>query len=141
MATQLRHEVEWIPDEATYQLPTRAYQGDAGYDAFASKNQLLEPGTTHRVETNVRVVCPEGWWLEVMDRSSMALKGIFCVGGVVDEGYTGPIGVILHNSTRQPFVVNRGMKVAQFVFKPRFVDSRERELPVRGEAKHGSTGA
>lgn len=140
MATELRREVEWILDEHTWDMPRRAYQGDAGYDVFASKNLIIGPGRTERIETNIRVVCPEGWWLEVMDRSSMALKGLQVVGGVVDEGYTGHIGVIMFNSTKEPFVVTRGMKVAQFVFRRRFVDPQERQLPVRGEAKHGSTG-
>jgi dUTP pyrophosphatase len=132
--------VEWLMELDAYAVPVRAYQGDAGYDVFASKSVLLEPNATRRIETGVRVVCPTGWWLEVMDRSSMALKGLFCVGGVVDEKYLGTIGVIMHNSTRDPFVVNRGMKVAQFVFKPRFVDPREHELAVRGEMRHGSSG-
>ena len=104
------------------------------------KAQLIEPGRTIRIETGIRVACPEGWWLEVMDRSSMALRGYHVIGGVVDEGYTGRIGVILYNSTREPFVVTPGMKVAQAVFQRRYIDGDERHLEVRGELKHGSSG-
>jgi dUTP pyrophosphatase len=122
--------------------PQKAYQGDAGYDVFALKATRLWAGMTIRVETGLSISSiPRGWWLEVMDRSSMALKGIHVVGGVVDEGYEGEIGVIAYNSTPNVIDITAGQKIAQIVPRVRFVDPREHRLPERGTGRHGSSGA
>ena len=44
-----------------------------------------------------------------------AKLGIFPIGGVVDEGYLGEIGVILVNATSDPIKIEKGKKIAQLV--------------------------
>lgn len=51
----------------------------------------------------------------------MALKGFNVLGGVIDESYTKPIGVIMSISGFLPFKsVRRGQRVAQIAFIPLF---------------------
>ena len=81
-------------------------------------------------------------------RSGLAVKkGITVLNspGVVDAGYRGDVGVILFNSGEDPFVVQRGDRIAQLVVLPvlhpslEFVESLDDTE--RGEGGFGSTGA
>ena len=77
-------------DEAA-RVPTVAHPGeDIGYDLYANQDHTLVPGQVHRVHTGVAVAgmageLPVGFL--VRDRSSMASKGVFTHGGVIDSSY------------------------------------------------------
>ena len=64
--------------------------------------------------------------------------------GTIDADYRGEIKVVMINHGRDPFVVERGMRVAQLVVAPvSRVEWREvAELPPteRGDGGFGSTG-
>ena len=79
--------------------PTVAHPGeDIGYDVYASRDQSLVPGKVFRVPTGIAVEgetdgMPVGFL--VKDRSSMAAKGVFTHGGVIDSSYRGEIVVLM----------------------------------------------
>lgn len=81
------------------------------------------------------------------DRSSMASKGIFVSGGVIDSGYRGEIKVILNLATGSYQDIYPGEKIAQLIPIEVFTDkvevlkeSEELEESEREEAGFGSTG-
>jgi dUTP pyrophosphatase len=135
-----------LRDDAT--LPTRAYPGDAGLDLVACERHELGPGERALVGTGIAVAIPEGHAGLVTPRSGLAAKhGITIVNtpGLVDSGYRGELRVILHNTdTRDPFVVEPGMRIAQLVLVavPETELSEVDELPPseRGESGFGSSG-
>ena len=65
--------------------------------------------------------------------------------GVIDEGYTGSIGVVLFNASNEPFHVMPYTKIAQLIILPviypsvKIVD--ELEITERGDDGFGSTGS
>ena len=103
-------------------VPTRAYSGDAGLDLAACERVELGPGERATVSTGLAVAIPEGYAGFVQPRSGLAARhGITIVNtpGLVDSGYRGELQVILLNTdTREPFVVEPGMRIAQFVVIP-----------------------
>ncbi|MFL5925705.1 MAG: dUTP diphosphatase [Gaiellaceae bacterium] len=107
------------PDAA---VPTRAYDGDAGLDLAACERVELAPGERALVPTGLAVAIPEGYAGFVQPRSGLASKhGISIVNtpGLVDSGYRGELLVNLVNTDlREPFVVERGMRIAQLVVLP-----------------------
>ena len=130
--------------------PTKAYEGtSAAYDLRA---EIPEPITLYALDrvvisTGVRLHLPEGTVGLVCPRSGIAVKkGITVLNspGVVDSGYRGDVGVILFNSGEDPFVVQRGDRIAQLVVLPvlhpslEFVESLDDTE--RGEGGFGSTG-
>ena len=135
-----------LRDDAT--LPTRAYPGDAGLDLVACERYELGPGERALIGTGIAVAIPEGHAGLVTPRSGLAAKhGITIVNtpGLVDAGYRGELRVILHNTdTRDPFVVEPGMRIAQLVLVavPETELSEVDELPPseRGESGFGSSG-
>jgi dUTP pyrophosphatase len=103
-------------------MPERAYAGDAGLDLAACERHELGPGERALVGTGLAVAIPEGHGGFVQPRSGLAARhGLTVVNspGLIDEGYRGEIRVVLLNTdTREPFVVEPGMRIAQLVVLP-----------------------
>ena len=97
---------------------SKAYSGDGGWDIFSAYNREVGPHETVRVETELAISIPEGYVGVVSDRSSMASKGIFTVGGIIDCGYTGQLFIQLYNSTEHYYYIAKGDKIAQILILP-----------------------
>lgn len=129
------------------QLPTRAYETDAGYDLYALHETVIRPNTTVKVETGIALQPPTGWYGRISERSSIGSRGIAVRGGVVDEGYTGEIVVCLSNLTwKENYIVKAGDKIAQIVFHQygnfgiELVEDFEENESDRGNNGFGSSG-
>jgi dUTP pyrophosphatase len=130
-------------------VPERAYDGDAGLDLAACDRVELGPGERAVVGTGVAVAIPEGYAGFVQPRSGLADRhGISIVNspGLIDSGYRGEIKVILLNTDPStPFVVDRGMRIAQLVVLPvpelEVVETDELPETERGVRGYGSSGS
>jgi dUTP pyrophosphatase len=103
------------------EIPSQAYEGDAGLDLVACEPALLEPGDRAVVPTGVAVEIPDGYAGFVQPRSGLAARhgiGIVNSPGLIDSGYRGEIRVVLLNTGREPFSVEAGMRIAQLVIAP-----------------------
>ena len=108
-------------------LPEVAHPGeDIGYDLFALEDTSLIPNGVTKVRTGIAAQASwrgcEPCGLLIRDRSSVAMKGIFVVGGVIDAGYTGEICVCLYDlgnlSRIWEHKIKAGQKIAQMVPVP-----------------------
>jgi dUTP pyrophosphatase len=139
--------IQRLRDDAV--IPGRAYEGDAGLDLAACERVELGPGERAVVGTGLAVAIPEGYAGFVQPRSGLADRhGISIVNspGLVDSGYRGEIKVILINTdSSTPFVVDRGMRIAQLVVLPvpglELVETEELPETERGVRGYGSSGA
>jgi dUTP pyrophosphatase len=130
-------------------VPTRAYDGDAGLDLAACERVELEPGERALVATGLAVAIPDGYAGFVQPRSGLAAKhGISIVNtpGLVDSGYRGELKVALLNTdSRESFVVEPGMRIAQLVVLPipgvEPVEVGELPESGRGAGGFGSSGS
>lgn len=98
-----------------------AYADDAGADLRASEAVTIEPGKRALVHTGIRAVIPDGYQIEIRSRSGLALtSGVHVLNapGTIDAGYQGEIGVILHNSGEEDYIIRVGDRVAQAVVMP-----------------------
>ena len=104
-------------------LPVRAYETDAGMDLFfcPEDNALksIRPGQSVLLSTGLKIEVPEGYMLEIKNKSGIASKRSLVVGAcVVDSGYNGEIFVNLHNIGSLTAMVEPGQKIAQAVMVP-----------------------
>lgn len=134
--------VKWIGG-----LPEYATKGAACFDLKASAPACISRGETVLVKTDLRVELPEGYCLEVLSRSGLALKeGVFVVNapGIVDEDYRGEIGVILGKLSGDTTVIKVGDRIAQarIVKVEKFNHEIAEQLSEteRGTGGFGSTG-
>ena len=128
-------------------LPSYAHPGDAGMDLCACEAVTIGAGEVGLVPTGIAIALPEGTEAQVRPRSGLALKHAVTLlnsPGTIDEGYRGEIKVIMINHGRLPFVVEKGMRIAQMVIA-RFSQAELCEVDdlsetARGVGGFGSTG-
>jgi len=130
-------------------LPSYATEHSAGMDLLASidTDQTLQPGEYAVIPAGISIALPVGFEAQVRPRSGLAAKhgiGVLNAPGTIDADYRGEIGVILINHGKQPFVIERGMRIAQMVIAPythiQWDETVSLEDSVRGEGGFGSTG-
>ena len=136
--------VQRLPHGADLPLPAYATAGAAGMDLLAAVAEplTLPPGGRALVPTGLCVALPPGHELQVRPRSGLALRHGVTVAnspGTIDEDFRGELQVILLNAGTEPFVVTRGMRVAQAVLAP-VVRGVWREVEGLGETARGVGG-
>jgi dUTP pyrophosphatase len=128
--------------------PTRAHDGDAGYDLFAVEAATLGPGERASVGTGIALAIPDGWAGLVLPRSGLAARhGITIPNapGLIDSGYRGEVRVLLLNADpRETFAVAAGDRIAQLLLvrheAPEVVEVESLDETVRGAGGFGSSG-
>ena len=139
--------VKVLRTDPAAQLPVYAHPGDAGMDVRSIENVTLSPGARALVRTGLVLELPPDAEAQVRPRSGLALKhGVTVLNtpGTIDAGYRGEVGVILVNLGAEPFVVEKGMKIAQLVVAPvaqaEVVEVSAVDATDRGAGGFGSTG-
>jgi len=138
-------KVKRLTEDAT--LPSYAHPGDAGLDLFSCHDSVIEPGKVSLVKTGLSIELPPDTEAQVRPKSGLAIKNnvtVLNTPGTIDEGYRGEVGIILINHGAIPFVIKKGMKIAQMVIKPiirvRVSEVQTLQDSQRGEGGFGSTG-
>ena len=126
------------------------YISDSGFDLYSTQDILIEGFGRSLVPTGIRFEIPEGFEIQVRSKSGLALKqGLMVLNspGTVDEGYTGEVQVIIFNTNKEQFKINKGMKIAQAVLSKCYPGRNVNLVKVekindkdRGENGFGSTG-
>lgn len=125
-------------------LPRYQHAGDAGLDLFSAVDDVIERGEIKAIPTGIKMAIPEGYVGLIWDKSGLSLSGVHRLAGVVDAGYRGEVRVVMANLGRQPFSVQKGMKIAQMLIQPvvavEVLEAEELDDTSRGEGGFGSTG-
>ena len=79
--------------------PRKEKEGDAGWDLFYCGDEpiTLLPGETRVVPTGLALVVDPPFVAILKEKSGLAVNGLDVHAGVVDSGYRGEVGVVLHN--------------------------------------------
>ncbi|MGO6967891.1 dUTP diphosphatase [Rhizobium leguminosarum] len=127
-------------------LPAYESKGAAGMDLRAAVDEAapltLLPGKRALVPTGFIFEIPEGFEGQVRPRSGLAFKnGITCLNspGTVDSDYRGEVKVLLVNLGEEPFIIARGMRIAQMVIAP-VTQARVAEITAASETARGAGG-
>ena len=141
--------IQRLPHGADLPLPAYQTPHAAAMDLHAAVEDpvTVEAGRIALIGCGFAMALPVGYEAQVRPRSGLASKhGLTVVNapGTVDADYRGEVKVALINLGPGPFVVERGMRIAQLVVAP---VTRARWEPVdalpdpeRGSGGFGSTG-
>jgi dUTP pyrophosphatase len=130
-------------------LPDYATASAAGADLLAAIDQdiVLAPLERRIVPTGISIALPVGFEAQVRPRSGLAAKHGVTVAnapGTIDADYRGEVGVILINLGKEPFLITRGMRIAQMVIarhaRAVWREVSELDRTARGAGGFGSTG-
>ena len=129
-------------------MPTRATEGSACLDIYASEECTVHAGASVPVHTGLQVQIEPGWCMLLFSRSGHGIKhGIRLANsvGVIDSDFRGSIVVGLRNDTWVRFDVQPGDRIAQAMMVPvhevELIDVDELDETARGSGGLGSTGA
>ena len=78
----------------------------------------IAPHETIKLPTGWAFQPPEGYMLQILQRSGLASKGLIPLGGILDEDYTGEVIVIMLNTTDKYLSINNGDRIAQMAIRP-----------------------
>lgn len=130
-------------------LPRYATEFSAGVDVRASIDTpvTIEPMGRVVVPTGLYLEIPAGYEVQVRPRSGLAAKkGVTVLNapGTIDADYRGEVCVILVNLSNEPFIVERGERIAQLVLARHehieWENAENLSDSERGEGGFGSTG-
>ncbi len=138
-----------IINKSDMKLPKYETAGSAGMDLLANVESpmTLAPMQRSLVPTGLFIEIPEGFEGQVRPRSGLAIKHgitlINCVG-TIDSDYRGELCVPMVNLGTDPFVIEKGDRIAQLVIcqykRVELVEVEEIAESDRGEGGFGSTG-
>ncbi|MBR5723759.1 MAG: dUTP diphosphatase [Bacteroidales bacterium] len=130
-------------------LPAYASALAAGLDVRADNAEpiVLPPLGRALVPTGLFLEIPAGYEVQVRPRSGLAAKrGVTVLNapGTIDADYRGEVCVILVNLGTEPFVVERGERIAQLILaRHEVIEWQEADVLAesgRGAGGFGSTG-
>lgn len=115
-------QITKVADDDTFvQMPTYAYEGDAGLDIRCIHDFTLKPGQRMLLDTGIAVAIPEGFAGFLVPRSGLAHKfGLSIVNspGIIDSHYRGEIKGNVINLGDSEVSFRAGERVMQLVILP-----------------------
>jgi dUTP pyrophosphatase len=134
-------------------LPLPAYQSAlaAGLDLIAAvpaqAPMTIAPGGRAMIPTGIAMALPRGHEGQIRARSGLAARhGVTVLNtpGTIDADYRGEVQVILINHGAEPFIVERGMRIAQLVIarveRAALIEVDSLDATARAGGGIGSTG-
>lgn len=131
-------------------LPARMTGQSAGFDLSAAVDApvVLQPGDIRLIPCGFRMALPPGYEAQVRPRSGLSSRhGLTLVNspGTIDADYRGEVRCPVINLGREPFTIERGLRIAQMVIVPvppvNFLEVDELDSTDRGHGGFGHTGA
>lgn len=128
-------------------LPTHALLGDAGIDLTALVFVKEVAPNTYMYDTGICVEPPEGYYVEIVPRSSIVKSGFMLSNsvGVIDRAYIGSLKIVLTDTSGSEYapVLNVPFTLCQLILRPYIliepIEVEQLNETVRGDGGFGST--
>lgn len=140
--------IQKIPGNEDIPLPAYMTGQAAGMDIVAAvrADETILPGQRRKIPTGIAIALPEGYEAQIRPRSGLAIhQGVTLLNspGTIDADYRGEIALIVINHGDAPFVVQRGMRLAQMVISKicpiQWIESSGLDATARGNGGFGHT--
>ena len=149
VAAPITVRIKRLPDARDLALPTKMTEHAAGFDLVAAVASPVSigPGDVQLIPCGFAMALPPGFEADIRPRSGLATKHAVTLinsPGTIDADYRGEVKVPLINFGRNPFVVERGMRIAQMLVLPvppvELIEVDELDDTTRGGGGFGHTG-
>lgn len=126
-------------------------KGNAGIDLRVltsdGESAVIMPDSIKAFRTGIKMDIPEGYYVEIVPRSSMGIKKnlrLVNTVGVLDSSWKGETLVVVHNFGNDPIVVDNNERLCQMIVhkvpEVGIVEVEDVGDSERGENGFGSTG-
>jgi dUTP pyrophosphatase len=133
-------------------MPSKVNDTDAGYDIYCLEDYKMMNGDLIKCSTGIKMAIPQGHVGLLKGRSGLALGGIdplefynpetnpiILLGGVIDSGYRGEIGVIIKNLGGGMREIKKGDRICQIIILSIF-DGDIEQVDSLDETERGEKG-
>ena len=127
-------------------MPKVGSEDAAGMDFYQPEGVVIEPHQTQYVTLGLAVEIPKGYMLMLAPRSSMSKTPLIIPNsfGVIDADYRGEIKAILHNTSNDAYLIQKGDRLVQGILVPvgalKLLEVAQLTETARGSGGIGSTG-
>ncbi len=115
--------------------------------AAVEVDTILAPLERLLVPTGLCIALPDGYEAQVRPRSGLAYKNgvtVLNAPGTIDADYRGEVKALLVNLSKESFVIQRGMRIAQLIIAPvtqgEWAETHALDDTARAGGGFGSTG-
>lgn len=140
-------EVEEMKVICKGEKPSYANKYAAGLDIRSNEGMYLYPGDIKDIEILLAVEIPVGHFGMVVARSGLSYKHqikLINDVGIIDEDFRGNIGIRLINEGKEPYMIEKGDRIAQMIIipyiQPKLLYVDELSETDRNTKGFGSTG-
>jgi dUTP pyrophosphatase len=137
MISEINVKVKKLSQDS--KIPFYATEEAAGCDFYSAEDRIIMPGDVAKIPSGIAMEIPNGYFMHIVSRSGLAVKGINKIGGILDSDYRGEIHLLLHNTTKEKFEIEKGQRIAQGLLMPIYRAKFE-EVSELSETKRGSGG-
>lgn len=95
-------------------IPVRKHKDDAGLDVYSPGDIEVKPGV-NKIPLGICLELESKYMGQVVERSSMAVKGLIMAKSPIDAGYRGEIHAIIINTTNETIYYNKNDRIGQLV--------------------------
>ena len=134
----------FVPEIIEYTLFSSRYAPGMRLDGRSVEAITIEPGDSIKIAAGIKFDIPEGYALDFLNKSGVALKGLTIGSELIDSSYTGEVN--FHLIAHRPFIIEPGLKIVQAVIIKDYVPEFNIEegivdkITERGSGGFGSTG-
>ena len=135
--------VKYFEENEFARVPEQTTEGSAGYDLYAADTVTILPQTAETIPLDLRWAISDGFFGQIMPRSSILVNHLVTVdGGVIDSDFRGIVKAILVNLSNKSFTVCLGDRIAQVVIMENYNVKFEKvtDKSLLGATKRGSSG-
>jgi dUTP pyrophosphatase len=145
---KIKVHIQKLKGNEDLSLPRYMTNMAAGMDIFAAvaQEEIIKPGGRRKIPTGIAISLPDGFEAQIRPRSGLAInQGITLLNspGTIDADYRGEIALIVINHGEKPFIIHRGMRLAQMViqkiYQVEWVETEELHSTERGSGGFGHT--
>ena len=135
--------VKYFEESKFARVPEQTTEGSAGYDLYAADTITILPQSAQTIPLDLRWAIPDGFFGQIMPRSSILVDHLVTVGGgVIDSDFRGIVKAILVNLSKKTFTVRLGDRIAQVVLIEKYNVKFEKvsDKSLLSATKRGSSG-
>ena len=105
-------------DKNETRIPVLWHFDSAGYDLPSAETITIPKWSRRLVNTKLRFGIPKGFYGDIKARSGLAIKkGVVAFNGTIDSGYSGFVYIIVFNFSNDDYLIQKGERIAQIIFK------------------------
>ena len=142
-------EIKIVKKNGNAVLPTKANDTDIGYDLTILEKVKTLTENTDLWDTGLMVVPPEGYYIEILPRSSLSKSGYMLANsvGVIDPDYRGNLMIALKNTGNSTQDIQLPWRCCQMILRKyhpsvikEYTSEEIDQDTVRGSGNFGSSG-